>query len=109
MHMRTREDLIEMKGDVRALKDGAARGDIRQSEFEKEVARKLAEHAEHTDGKIVELNGRVGGLDTQITEIREERIAEKAQWRGPEKVIAVLVSLGGAIALLVALKELFLK
>jgi hypothetical protein len=107
MHMRTREDLVELKGDVRVLKEQGTRHDERQHEFERTIERKFKEHAENTDAKLGEVSEKVDDLDTELTSIREERIAEKAQWRGPEKVILAIAGLGSAIGAVLAIKELF--
>lgn len=100
MHMRTREDVVEIKTTVRALVEGQARHEKRMAEFEADVDRRIGESRQHTALRI-------DGLAGEVKTIREERIAEKAQWRGPEKVIAVIGSIATLIGLIAAVKGLF--
>lgn len=101
MHMRTREDLLEVRGAVRELTSGQERAEKRQTDFEKDVDKRFEIRFKDTDVRLTD-------LDTRVTSIHEERLAEKAQWRGPEKVIAFLIAAGGVISLAIALKDVIL-
>lgn len=102
MHMRTREDMAEVKEKVKSIASSQDRFEKRQEHFEAEVWREMEQRHHQIEGGVAELRAetdrRIGEIETKVTTIREERIAEKAQWRGPEKVIATLIGVGGAIA-----------
>lgn len=97
---RTREDTIEIKGAVRNMADAVARVEKRQEAFEKEVDARI--EAEHRANNI-----KMREIALEVKTIREERIAEKAEWRGPEKLIAGLVAFAAAIGAILAIKAFF--
>lgn len=110
-HSRTREDMVEIKGAVKSVAEAAGRIEARQHSFEQEVNGRLedaanaAKHAMSIFGK--EITGRVEVVEGEVKTIREERIAEKAQWRGPEKVIVTVAGLATLIGAIIAGKQLF--
>lgn len=97
MHQRTREDVVEIKAAVKGVAEAQARVETRQKDFEFDVDRRFGEHRHHVDAEI-------GKITSRLTTIHEERIAEKAQWRGPEKVIAALAGIASAIAAIAAIR-----
>lgn len=100
MHMRTREDVVETKVLVKALAENQAGQARAFSKHQEDVDRRFKTHAEETDGKLNE-------IAAQVTTIHEERIAEKAQWRGPEKVVAVISAIAALLGLAIAVKTLW--
>lgn len=113
MHMRTREDMVEVKGEVKSIAASQARVEKRQDIFEREIHEELDKRHAIVQTEIAQTAAatakRIDELDTQVKTIREERIAEKAQWRGPEKAIAALVGLAGALAALGAIIAYVMK
>lgn len=97
MMMRTREDGVETKVIVKAMAEGQARHEKRMEAFEKDVDNRFIAAATET-------NRQIEAVATEVKTIREERIAEKAHWRGPEKVIAAIVSIAGLLGAIVAIK-----
>lgn len=97
MHMRTREDVAEIKATTREIASNQVKVERRVDDMEKQVDERFKSHAQ-------EIDGRIGRVEKDVTTIREERIAEKAQWRGPEKLIAVLGTIGAILGALAAVK-----
>ncbi|UTC29871.1 hypothetical protein BAJUN_02650 [Bajunvirus bajun] len=97
---RTREDTIEIKGAVKSMSEAVTRVEKRQEAFEKEVDQRIESEHRKNNAKMVE-------IAREVKTIREERIAEKAQWRGPEKVIGILVLVASALGAIVAIKAFF--
>jgi len=100
MLMRTREDAVETKSIVKAMAEGQVRHEKRMEAFERDVDQRFIAQAENTKREIE-------AVATEVKTIREERIAEKAHWRGPEKVIAGITGLAGAIGGAIAIKAFF--
>lgn len=99
MLMRTREDVVETKAVIKGVAEAQARQEKRQNHFEAEVERRFVKTHEDTERRFEDIS-------KEVKTIREERIAEKAQWRGPEKVIAALAALGGALGAFIVAKGL---
>ncbi|AFO71750.1 hypothetical protein CcrKarma_gp085 [Caulobacter virus Karma] len=102
MHARTREDIARIQEMMRAVGSSQERIEKRQDHFEREIWREMEDRAARTSAQLDEIkshtNLRIEEIEAKVDTIREERIAEKAQWRGPEKAIAALVAVAGAIA-----------
>lgn len=124
MHMRTREDMVEVKGEVKSIAASQARVEKRQEHFEREIHEELEKRysvvqneiaataalaAKRIDETAAVATKRIDEIETQVKTIREERIAEKAQWRGPEKAIAGLVGIAAAIAAIGAIIAFVMK
>ncbi|AFU86566.1 hypothetical protein D869_gp348 [Caulobacter phage CcrRogue] len=104
MHMRTREDMAEVKEKVKTIASS-------QERFERDVWREMdIRHAETKEQLAAIKNqtaDRIDEIEAKVNTIREERIAEKAQWRGPEKVIAGIVALAGGVTAIGVLWSIF--
>uniref|UniRef100_A0AB74UI68 DUF1640 domain-containing protein n=1 Tax=Caulobacter phage BL57 TaxID=3348355 RepID=A0AB74UI68_9VIRU len=102
MHMRTREDMAEVKEKVKTIASSQERFEKRQDHFEQEIWREMEARHSETKESLARISAetaeRIDEIESKVNTIREERIAEKAQWRGPEKAIAALVAVAGAIA-----------
>lgn len=109
-HQRTREDMVEVKAATRAVADTLTRIETRQDGFEKEINHRLEENHRKANETMArwakETHDRVESVENEVKSIREERIAEKAQWRGPEKIVAALAALASAVGLFAAVKGL---
>lgn len=127
--MRTREDMAEMKATGKMTADVVKRIEHRQDQFEREMRERMEtqhrranermveiarEHSKSLEARLdeqdeahVKVNTRVDGVIAEVKTIREERIAEKNQWRGPEKVMVVVQFCGIAAALAVAIGKIF--
>lgn len=107
MHMRTREDMAEVKAEVKAIGASQSRVEKRQELFEQEIQSEIELRHKRANDQMREMAEktfkRVDQIEGEVKLIREERIAEKAQWRGPEKVIALLIALAGGAGAIAAL------
>lgn len=110
--MRTREDMAEMKAESRATGAAVARIEQRHDKFEAEMRTRLEETHRRNNERMIEIareqsldweaklgqvlealegtNTELRGVKGRVDTIERERIAEKSQWRGPEKLIALL-------------------
>ncbi|AXQ68283.1 hypothetical protein HOT99_gp334 [Caulobacter phage CcrBL10] len=104
MHMRTREDMAEVKEKVKTIASS-------QERFERDVWREMDIRHTETKQALADIkdhtNERISEIESKVNTIREERIAEKAQWRGPEKVIAAIVALAGGVTAIGVLWSIF--
>lgn len=110
--MRTREDMAEMKAESRSTAQAVARIEQRHDKFEAEMRTRLEETHRRNNERMIEIareqasdwesklgqvlealegtNTELRGVKGRVDTIERERIAEKSEWRGPEKMIALL-------------------
>lgn len=120
--MRTREDMAEMKAESRSTAAAVARIEQRHDKFEAEMRTRLEEQYRRANERMAEItreqgtewekklaqvlaalegtNTELRGVTGRVDIIERERIAEKSQWRGPEKMIVLLQV--GALAAAIA-------
>ncbi len=103
--MRTREDVVKLDSVMGAIGKTLERIESRQDTFEREIRNRLDEQHRRANERMVEIaeeyaadnekrfskvEGELTRQSAELKTIREERIAEKSQWRGPEKMIVFL-------------------
>lgn len=93
-----RADIAAMGADLKSLKTDQTRQEAVISRLDEDV-RILKQN----ETRLVDMDGRMKGIEAAVNDLKGWKIAEGAKWTGPQKLIAGLVTFASLVTAVAAL------